>query len=504
VSETRARTSPGRPLFTVAEVGRLTGAEVVGQREPAGTRAGDLVLTGVEVDSRLVRGGDLFCALPGERVDGHAFVGAAFDRGALAALVSRDPPTPVGPGRVLLRVPDVLTALGRLARYHRDRYSLPVIGVTGSVGKTTTKDLVASALGATKRVLKNQGNLNTDIGLPLTVFELGPEHEIACLEMGMRGPGEITRLALIARPDIGILTNIGPVHMELLGSLEAIAAAKEELLESLPRNGSAVMNADDPLVAGMADRHRGRLGRVVTYGLDVPADITATDIDGKDSAGVRFRGVLPQGSGLGEGDLGFFSVPLAGRHIVSNALAAVATALLVGLGADDIRRGLMRPDLSAMRQETFTAGGVLVINDAYNAGPASMAAAVKLLEDTRSRRGGRAVAVLGDMLELGDLSEPAHRELGRAVTAAGIDYLVTVGPRSRDTATEAVLFGFDSARVTHFDGERAVEDAARAVLGLVREGDVVLVKASRGMKLERVAQRLATALRDRGTGGDGP
>ncbi len=500
--EERVRLGPARPLFTVAEAAEWTGARVEGVGE--GRPAVAAVLTGVEVDSRLVRPGDLFCALPGERTDGHAFVGRAMEAGALAALVARRPDGSLPTGRTLLLVSDPLAGLGTLARRHRDRFDIPVVAVTGSVGKTTTKDLIASALGAARTILANPGNLNTDIGLPLTLFQLGPEHEMACLEMAMRGPGEITRLAAVARPVTGVVTNVGPVHIELLGSVEAIARAKEELLWALPEKaGTAVLNADDPIVAEMAERHRGRL-RVVSYGLDQPADVTALDLEDRADGGTDFRVRLRDAAGFGlrrspdrggdPGDLGLYSLPLGGRHSVSNALAAVAVALVWGVDPEAIRAGLRNPRLSAMRQETTEVGGVWIVNDAYNAGPTSMRASVEYLAALRTRRGGRAVAVLGDMLELGDYAETAHRQVGRVVARARIDRLVTVGPRSVVLADAAVEAGLDPARVTRFVGDAAQAEAAAAVLAFVRPGDTVLVKASRGMKLEKVVEELLSGL----------
>lgn len=501
-ADERRRTGPIRPLFSLAEAVAVTGARLAtgpGYTGAPSTGPGEVVITGVEVDSRRVRTGDLFCALPGERVDGHDFVGRAFAGGAVAALVSRDPGLRPAPDRALLYAGDTLKGLADLARYHRDRFELPVLAVTGSVGKTTTKDLIASTLGTTLKVLANPGNLNTDIGLPLTLFELGPEHQVACLEMGMRGPGEITHLAALARPTVGVITNVGPVHLELLGSIEAIARAKEELLWALPPGGTGILNADDGIVAGMAERHRGRLATLVTYGLGPGADVGATDLH-PDSSGetTTFR-VRVAGA-----DLGAFVVPLAGRHSVLDALAAVAAGLHFGLDSEAIKRGLASPSLSAMRQETTDAAGVRVINDAYNAGPASMAASVELLASVGKARGGKVIAVLGDMLELGGLAEKAHRDLGRLVAEAGVGYLVAVGPRSAAVAEEAVRAGLAPDRVFRLDQGSPNAAAAELALGLAGPGDTVLVKASRGMKFEEIAGRLLEGLLRRESAGAAP
>jgi len=496
VGDDRRREAPPRVLFTAGQAAVWTGARLEGD---AGA-----VVTGVEVDSRLVRPGDLFAALPGERTDGHLYVGKAFDAGAVAALVSQSPEGGLPPGKALLHVGDVLRALGTLAARHRERFRLPVVGITGSVGKTTTKDLVAAALGSFFRVLANRGNLNTDIGLPLTLFELGPEHEVACLEMGMRGPGEIARLAELARPTVGVLTTVGPVHIERLGSLEAIAAAKEELLWALPADGVAVLNADDPRVAAMGARHRDRLRSVVTYGLEQPALVAAVDVDpGGDDGRASFRVTVAPGSGLPTAGEARFTVPLAGRHSVSNALAAVAVGLVLGVPPEALRAGLDQARLSGMRQEVSVVAGVRVVNDAYNAGPASMAAAIDLLRAFRASRGGRAVAVLGDMLELGDLSEAAHRELGELIARVGLDYLFACGRWAEVTVKAARSGGLGAERARHFAGGTAKEDAARAALEVLRPGDTVLVKASRGMRFEDVVEMLLASLGRRAGGARG-
>lgn len=503
----RTRTTPPRPLFTVAEAALAVGGQVI----PASETAGRLMITGVESDSRYLRPGDLFCALPGERVDGHHFVGAALADGAAAALVdvaaTRDGRLPAGAppatGAALIAVDDVLAALTVLARRHRQRFAPAVVGITGSVGKTTTKDLMAATLGAGFTVLATRGNLNTDIGLALTLFELGPEHEVACLEMGMRGPGQIERLAALARPSVGVITNIGPVHIELLGSVDAIAQAKEELLWGLAPEGTAILNADDPRLAEMAGRHRDRVARVMTYGLaNETAHLRGRLRDAGAPGGSAFDVVLSGDARDlvgGAPGLGPFTLPLEGRHNVLNALAALGVGLTLGLSPDLMREGLARVTLSAMRQEIWEIGGVRIVNDAYNAGPASMDAALELLASLRARRGGRAVAVLGDMLELGPLAEATHREVGRQVAALRLDLVFCVGPLSAVVADEAVRAGLPAARVAHQAGNDA---AAEALLREVRPGDTILLKASRGMRFEEIATRLVAGLGSGPGGGE--
>lgn len=491
-TEERSRTGPPRSLFTVREAARITGARIApvsGVSDPEGA-----VVTGIEVDSRHIRPGDLFCALGGERVDGHDFVGRAFEAGAVAALVSRPVPVEGPTAGPLLVVDDVLGALTGLARHHLSRFRVPVIAITGSVGKTTTKDMIAAALAPTMNVLASRGNLNTDVGLPLTLVELGPEHEVACLEMGMRGGGQIAALAALARPETGVITNIGPVHIELLGSLEAIAAAKEELLWALSPEGVAVLNADDPLLVRAAEVHRGRLAGVITYGLDRPASVLASAVEASGS-GMSFDVVLsgPVRELAGTGAMPRLRLPLGGRHAVQNALAAVACGLLYGASPESIRQGLARVKLSGMRQELTTVAGVLVINDTYNAAPASMTASLELL--AQYARGGRTIALLGDMLELGDLSGEAHLEVGRTVARLGIGLLVTVGTRSEGIVRGAAGAGMPRDRISAFE---SVAEAAQAVVGAARAGDAVLVKASRGMRLEAATEIIVSGLRERG------
>lgn len=450
------------------EAAAAIGGEVVGDARAA--------FNGAAVDSRKVKPGNLFVALPGERVDGHEFVGAAFAAGATVVLVACAPAA-VPPGTAAIVVPDTLAALAALGKWRLAEHPVPVVGVTGSVGKTTTKDLIAAALGAQLRVLSNEGNLNSEIGLPLTLLRLEPDHEVAVLEMGMRGRGQIRQLCAIAPPKIGVITNILEVHLELLGSLENIAAAKAELLEALPADGVAVLNGDDPRARALGGKYGGM---TILYGTDRSADVAATDIHTQ-ASGSTFDVVVGGRLAPARAEI---ALPVPGRHNVLNAAAAVAVGLALGVPLERLRDGLERVRTSAMRLETFAVGGITVINDAYNASPASMRAALTVLRDVA---GGRKVAVLGNMLELGPLSREWHRDVGAAVVAVNCDQLITVGDLAAFIAEGARAAGMreDAVTVCRSNGE------AVAVLNdLLRPGDTVLVKGSRGMQMEEIVAAL--------------
>lgn len=460
-------------LFTAAEAAGAVGGRLLGGSGGEGIRR-------VVVDSRAAGPGDLFVAVPGRRVDGHAFVGEALARGAVAALVSRVPSgeAPAGPDpppAALILVDDTVAALGRLAAWHRARFAVDVVGVTGSVGKTTTKEMTAAALATRLRVLRSPGNLNTEIGLPLALLELRPEHQAAVLEMAMRGPGQIRYLARLARPRVGVLTVIGETHAELLGSVEAVALAKRELIEELPPEGWAVLNADDPRQRPMAAATRAR---VVWYGLGSEAQVRAED-PVPCGTGVRFRLRAPE---LAEGEA-VVTLPMPGRHHVSDALAAAATGLVLGLDLGEIARGLARVTLPEMRSRILALGGLTVIDDTYNASPASVKAALETLDQVAS---GRRVAVLGDMLELGTYALAGHREVGQA--AARVDLLLTVGTHARHIREAAVAAGLAPERALHC-ADRA--EALAILQRLLRPGDTVLVKGSRALRLEAVVSGLA-------------
>ena len=452
-------------------------------------------VTSFVVDSREAGPGSVFVAFNGERADGHAFVADAFARGAIAALVERSPggdwpmidtrprtgkPTPNpspwagdwAAGPVLFQVDDTLRALQTVARAWRARLDTRVIGITGSVGKTSTKELIAAVLSRRYRTLKSSGNQNNEIGVPLTLLNLRPEHERAVIEMGMYAQGEIDLLCDLARPVVGVVTMIGPVHMERLGSMEAIVAAKRELVAALPPEGAAVLNYDDPRVMSMAEHTRAR---VFTYGLDAGADLWADAIDSMGLDGVRFA--------LHYGDETLtVGVPLLGRHSVHTALRAAAVGLLEGLRWDEIIAGLN--DNSAQLRLVVSHGprGSVLIDDTYNSSPDSALAALNLLADLPGRR----IAVLGDMLELGRAEKQAHRVVGRRAADVA-DLVIAVGPRARVIGAEALALGMPTDHVF------LVDDAPAAVPVLeeaIQPGDVILIKGSLGMRMDRIVTAL--------------
>lgn len=423
----------------------------------------------VVVDSRQAGRGDLFVALPGERRDGYEFAPDAVARGARGLLL-RELPEGLPAGVAVFVVPDTLLALQRLAAGRRDRRRAKVIGITGSVGKTTTKELAATVLGARHPVLKSEANYNNEIGLPLTLLWLTHRHRRAVLEMGMYALGEIRMLCEIARPEVGVVTNVGPSHLERLGSLEAIAAAKAELPESLPPHGFALFNADDPLVRAMVDRTRAR---PLFYGLAEDADVRATDVESCGLDGVSFRLHW-----CGQ------SVPvetsLPGRHIVSNALAAAAVGLADGMSLAEVAAALGRAQVPLRIQVHRARGGGTILDDTYNASPVSVSAALDLLAEIPGRR----IAVLGDMAELGAASDEGHLVVGRRA-AETADVIHAVGEEAALIAKAARAAGHRT--VHHWP---AKEQAAEALLADLRPDDVVLLKASRALALETLLEVL--------------
>jgi len=452
--------------------------ELVGGTLVAGS--GDVVFRGVEIDSRAPLAGRAFFALPGEQSDGHLWVGAALRAGAKVAVVSRwDEGTPgLSPDEVrdgaVVRVDDVAQTLRMLATAHRASLRCPVVAITGSTGKTSTKDFVAAALGAGSKVVATRGNRNNELGVPLTVLEADSDTGVLIVEMGMRAEGEIAGLCEVARPTLGLVTNIGLTHIEVLGTQAAIVRAKGELVACIPEDGRVFLNGDDPWSRELAANARA----VVTwYGLAEGADVRATEIEVDDSGRPTMTLVVG-------GAAARVALTVPGRHNAYNAAAAAAVALHLGRALESVAENLSRATVTDMRMQVFTtAGGIVVVNDAYNANPTSMRAAVATLADMCTE--GRRVAVLGDMAELGSLTELAHFSVGEVVARAGIDLLVTVGERARRIADGARAEGMDAAAVRPCG---SVDEASEVLDDLLAAGDVVLVKASRCMGLEKVVE----------------
>lgn len=451
-------------------------------------RGSEPALSRVVVDSREAERGSLFVALKGERHDGHDFVADAFARGAVAALVERpivtgtltidiasgaaEIPENITPA-VQIVVEDTVAAMHRAAAAWIDRADVRVIGITGSVGKTSTKELTHAVLAQRYRTFKSPGNRNSILGLPPALFDLRPADERAVLEMGMYVPGEIRQLCEITQPVVGVVTMIDPVHMERAGSLEAIVVAKRELVEALPPDGVAVLNRDEPLVMGMAAHTEAD---VFTYGLDSRADLWAGEIESMGLDGVRFT--LHHGRTQMR-----VHVPLLGRHSVHTALRATAVGLVEGLQWEEILRGLQDEEAEL---RVITATGphdTLLLDDTYNASPASVIAALNLLKDLEGRR----IAVLGDMLELGEAEAESHRLVGRRACLVA-DILVTVGLRARLIAEAAREAGMNPEQVFSV---REPDEATVIIESVLSEGDVILIKGSRGVKLDRVVSALA-------------
>jgi len=420
------------------------------------------------IDSREAKGGDLFFALRGESADGHDFVGAAIESGASGAVVARPVEAPAGTS--VFQVQDPLTGLQELAASWRRKHKTQVIGVTGSVGKTTAKELIASVLGTRYNVLKSEANLNTEIGIPLALLNLRPQHERAVLELGMYEPGDIALLARISRPSVGVVTNVGPVHMERALSVGRIAAGKAELVQALPADGLAVLNGDDARVTAMA---RLTSARTVLFGMSPQCDVRATDVTSRGLDGFSFH--LHYAGGTITVDC-----PLPGKHHVYPALAAAAVALNDDLTLADVATALREATLDMRLTARRGPNGSTIIDDSYNASPASMLAALDLLGECSGRR----IAVLGHMRELGTAEEEGHLRVG--MHAAGrCDVLITVGEDARPIAQAARQAGHTDVREI-----ATPEEAAAALNGELKAEDVCLVKASRAVGLEQLVAAL--------------
>ncbi len=430
-------------------------------------------VSGVSTDSRSIAEGELFVAVRGDRFDGHDYASEALDRGAVGALISRS----IELACATIRVNDTVAALGALASAHRERFAGPVVAITGSNGKTTTKEMCAGILAASGlRVRRSPGNLNNHIGLPLSLLGLELDDDVLVVELGMNHEGEIARLARIASPTVGAITNVAPAHLGLLGSLEAIARAKGELFDEIRRDGTAVINADDPFCVEQSERFAGHK---LHFGRKAEADLRAREIVST-RRGESFA--LETSAGRCRIEL-----HAPGAHLIEDALCAASAATATGLLASEpleaIRRGLEQFEaIDGRLAPRSTPSGVTLFDDTYNANPESVVAALAALAAHSCR--GRSVAVLGDMLELGPDSAALHASVGREAAARGIQVLVAVGPLSAHTAEAAAAAGVSETIALGQD------EAPARVLQLLRPGDIVLVKGSRGMRMERVVAAL--------------
>jgi UDP-N-acetylmuramoyl-tripeptide--D-alanyl-D-alanine ligase len=432
----------------------------------------NVVPTGYSIDSRTMRPGELFFAVKGEKMDGHDFVVQALEKGAVAAVIAGEKldgfPSKAG----LVVVEDTLVALQSLAKSVRRLWGKPLIAVTGSAGKTTTKEAIAHVLSSRFHVLKSEGNFNNHFGLPLMLLRLEPEHDAAVVEMGMSHAGEIAALAEIAQPETGVVTNVAPVHLEFFNSVADIARAKYELIESLPANGAAVLNADDEYVSQFG---RDFKGRVITYGFASAATVRAENLKSLGEKGSAFDIVVGDRREPA-------TLPLVGGHNVYNALAATAVALERGLILNEIVSSLASLAPADKRGQVVRIGNITVINDCYNSNPKALAAMVDALAGMPAER---RIVVAGEMLELGPQGDALHRESGKHIAAKGIDILLGV----RGLASLMV----DAAQREGIDAEFVAtpEEAGTWLATQTREGDVVLLKASRGVKLEKALEKLS-------------
>ncbi|MCL6471646.1 MAG: UDP-N-acetylmuramoyl-tripeptide--D-alanyl-D-alanine ligase [Firmicutes bacterium] len=440
----------------------------------------NIKVTGISVDSRAISSGYLFVPLKGT-TDGHAYITDALKKGASGFLVEsnaneKEKLVKLSRSQFVIEVRNTLKALQSIAAYYRTKLSAKVIGITGSTGKTTTKDMLNCILSKKARVVCTEKNFNNELGVPLTILRADQNTEVLIIEMAMRGRGQIKELAEIARPNIGVITNIGQAHIEILGSEKEIAAAKAELIECIPRDGVAVLNADDLWTENIASV---ACSKIITFGI-ADGDIRGTEIDVDELGRPTFR------LHFGREPAYVVRLSIPGKHNVYNALAVAAVALEMGYSIDDIRVGLSGCRPSAMRMEIFaTDDNVLILNDTYNANPISMQAALSTLIDISTA--GRHIAVLGDMLELGHISNEAHKEIGEMVASLGVDVLIAVGNESRVMAESATKAGMSAKSIiTCLDSGTA----ARILKQLITPGDVVLVKGSRGVGLEVVVKEL--------------
>jgi len=433
----------------------------------------DIAVSHVSIDTRTLQRGSLFVALKGENADGHDYIEQAIRNGASLILAKEGKPIPKGCPAVI--VPDTLGALGKLAEEYRKLFKIPVVAVTGSVGKTSTKEMIAAILSARYNVHKSRGNFNNEIGLPLSVLELDEDHDVAVFEMGMRGFGQISLLSRIVKPDIAVITNIGISHIEILGSRQNILKAKLEILDGLSEEGVVILNGDDELLSGLNGLLRFR---TLLYGIDENQDVWAYDMTSKGEEGVVFH------VRTGKSDMELF-IPAPGIHNVQNALAGIAVAECLNMSEKEIREGISCYTGEKLRMCISEKDGVKIIDDTYNAAPSSMKAAIDVLCDISANR--RRWAILGDMLELGEWAEEAHKKIGRLVSKLGIEYMVGIGSLAK-WYIEGVNEDPSGRTVTKLFSTAA--EAKPYIKALIQKGDVLLIKGSRMMKLDVLAKEL--------------
>jgi len=441
---------------------------------------GDLTcpFRGVSINSRTVAKGELFVCIKGDRFDGHDFLADAIEK-KVGGIILSDPeklPSEAGQseeGPFVIHVQDTLKALQDLAGFQRNRFPFQVVAVTGTNGKSTTKEMIASILETKFKTLKTQGNLNNHIGLPLTLLKREPSHEMGVLELGMSAAGEIKKLAEIAQPDIGVITNISEGHLVQLKSLKDVQSAKGELFDALTEEGTAIVNADDPLVLELALSLRAK---TVTFGIDHPADVRASEIENKDNSGFQFK------VSLFDKTLSV-RLPYLGYCNIYNALAALATGYSLGIQEDAMTRGLENYQRMSQRNEQILHKGIDLINDAYNANPRSMTEALKTLDNFNTQ--GRRIFVIGDMLELGDLSTTAHQKLGEEIAASQTNILISVGKLASLSAKRVQALAGEKIQIMEFTSH---QEAAEFLTQETVSGDCVMFKGSRGAAMEKVLQ----------------
>jgi UDP-N-acetylmuramoyl-tripeptide--D-alanyl-D-alanine ligase len=460
------------PIFSLEDVLKAT-AGILVSGKPENT------FCGISTDSRLVNKGNLFIALKGEKFDGHDFVRKTLDQGAAGIIVQEEAKLDqalTDKTVAVIKVADTLIALGDLAHEWRKRFSIPVIGLTGSSGKTTTKEMMAAIIGRKKNILKTEGNLNNLIGLPQTIFRLTGDHELMILEMGTNSRGEIKRLTQIAAPDIGLITNVGPAHLAGFGSIDVVREEKNDLFLNMPSSGIAIINLDDEAVTTAAERWNGRR---ITFSMSPNADVTVKDIEKNGVKGVRFNLVVG-------GSTQRVEMKIAGLHHVYNAMAAAAAAVAVGIDQKTISEGLaaFRP-FSGRMEMIRLHNGAFLLDDSYNANPASVREALMTLKDLKIHHNG--YVFLGDMLELGEEASEMHRKIGMLIATIGVNALFLQGDFSEVTAAGAAEGGLSPQNIFF------LSDSEKGIVYLkehFKKGDWILVKGSRRMKMEKIAAQI--------------